>query len=117
MADQMLPKRLLPAWAEQIRQKYLAGEASVFVLYGNVFDRCLVDGIAYGMTAFLSEVLLKDNKQRIYEISLDRGFTAVQAELSAKPPADLRSVFQNVAGILIRTMGGTAGPLVPVLVR
>lgn len=78
MADQMLPKRLLPAWAEQIRQKYLAGEASVFVLYGNVFDRYLVDGIAYGMTAFLSEVLLKDNKQRIYEISLDRGLRFLQ---------------------------------------
>lgn len=46
-----------------------------------------------------------------FGISLDRGFTAVQSELSAKPPADIRSVFQNVAGILIRTMGGTAGPL------
>ena len=44
-------------------------------------------------------------------ISLDRGFTAVQAELSANPPTDLRSVFQNVATILIRTMGGTSGPL------
>jgi len=44
-------------------------------------------------------------------ISLDRGFTEVQAELSAKPPADIRSVFQNVATILIRTMGGTSGPL------
>jgi phosphoenolpyruvate---glycerone phosphotransferase subunit DhaL len=46
-----------------------------------------------------------------FGISLDRGFTAVQAELSANPPADIRSVFQHVAGILIRTMGGTAGPL------
>ena len=44
-------------------------------------------------------------------ISLDRGFTAVQAELSANPPTDLRSVFQNVATVLIRTMGGTSGPL------
>jgi dihydroxyacetone kinase-like protein len=44
-------------------------------------------------------------------ISLDRGFTAVQAELSAHPPADLRSVWQNVATVLIRTMGGTSGPL------
>jgi dihydroxyacetone kinase-like protein len=44
-------------------------------------------------------------------ISLDRGFTAVQAELSANPPADLRSVFQTVATVLIRTMGGTSGPL------
>lgn len=44
-------------------------------------------------------------------ISWERGFTAVQAELSASPPADLRSVFQNVATVLIRTMGGTSGPL------
>ena len=44
-------------------------------------------------------------------ISLDRGFTAMQAELSANPPADLRAVFQNVATVLIRTMGGTSGPL------
>jgi dihydroxyacetone kinase-like protein len=46
-----------------------------------------------------------------FGISLDRGFTAVQAELSANPPADLRSVFQNAATVLIRTMGGTSGPL------
>ena len=44
-------------------------------------------------------------------ISLDRGFTAVQTELSANPPVDLRAVFQNVATTLIRTMGGTSGPL------
>jgi dihydroxyacetone kinase-like protein len=44
-------------------------------------------------------------------LSLDRGFTAVQAALSADPPGDLRSVFQTVATVLIRTMGGTSGPL------
>jgi dihydroxyacetone kinase-like protein len=46
-----------------------------------------------------------------FGISLDRGFTAVQAALSANPPADPRSVFQSVANVLIRTMGGTSGPL------
>jgi dihydroxyacetone kinase-like protein len=46
-----------------------------------------------------------------FGISLDRGFTAVQADLSAKPPADLRAVFQNVATVLIKTMGGSSGPL------
>jgi dihydroxyacetone kinase-like protein len=43
--------------------------------------------------------------------SIDRGFTAAQAELSAHPPADVRSAFQNMAAVLIRTMGGSAGPL------
>src|SRR5689334_15136090 len=63
-----------------------------------------------------------DNRQRLtdldaavgdgdFGISLERGFTAVQAELSAKPPADLRTLFQNVASVLIKTMGGSSGPL------
>lgn len=46
-----------------------------------------------------------------FGISMDRGFTAVQAELAAHPPADLRAVFQNVASVLIKTMGGSSGPL------
>jgi dihydroxyacetone kinase-like protein len=46
-----------------------------------------------------------------FGISLDRGFTAVQAELSANPPADPRAVFQSVATVLIKTMGGSSGPL------
>ena len=46
-----------------------------------------------------------------FGISLDRGFTAVQAELTANPPANLRAVFQNVASVLIKTMGGSSGPL------
>ena len=71
-------KRELPVWAEQVRQKYLAGEASVFVLYGNVFDRYLVDGTAYAMTEFLADVLLKDNKTRIMEVSLGRGVRFLQ---------------------------------------
>jgi len=44
-------------------------------------------------------------------INMDRGFAAVQAELSAHPPDDLRSVFQNAAAVLIRRVGGAAGPL------
>jgi len=43
--------------------------------------------------------------------SMDRGFTAAQAELGAHPPTDLQSAFKNVAAVLIRTMGGSAGPL------
>jgi dihydroxyacetone kinase-like protein len=46
-----------------------------------------------------------------FGISLDRGFTAVQAELSANPPADIRALFQSVASVLIKTMGGSSGPL------
>lgn len=46
-----------------------------------------------------------------FGISLDRGFTAVKTELSEKPPADLRAVFQSTATVLIKSMGGSSGPL------
>jgi dihydroxyacetone kinase-like protein len=46
-----------------------------------------------------------------FGISLDRGFSAVQAELTANPPADIRTAFSNVATVLIKTMGGSSGPL------
>ena len=66
--------------------------------------------------------VFKENRQQLtdldsavgdgdFGISVDRGFTAMQAEMIASPPADLRAVFQNVATVLIKTMGGSSGPL------
>jgi phosphoenolpyruvate---glycerone phosphotransferase subunit DhaL len=50
-----------------------------------------------------------------FGISLERGFTAVKTELAAKPPADLKAVFQNAATVLIKSMGGSSGPLLGTL--
>ena len=55
----------LPRWAETIRRKYLGGEATVFVLHQNVFDEILHGEQFYSLEAFLSDVLLKDNKDTI----------------------------------------------------
>jgi len=43
--------------------------------------------------------------------NMERGFTAVKAELEAGAPADIRGILQKVAAVLIRTVGGSAGPL------
>ncbi len=43
--------------------------------------------------------------------NLERGFTAVNAELAAHPVSDIRSLLQTVATVLIRSVGGAAGPL------
>jgi phosphoenolpyruvate---glycerone phosphotransferase subunit DhaL len=43
--------------------------------------------------------------------NMERGFTAVHAELPAKAPADIRSTMQLAATVLIRTVGGASGPL------
>lgn len=44
-------------------------------------------------------------------INLDRGFSAVIAELDRNPPADIRGLLQTTAMTLIRHVGGAAGPL------
>lgn len=55
----------LPRWAEAVRRKYLGGEASMFLLHRNVFDRVLYDGRFWSVEEFLARVLLWDNKARI----------------------------------------------------
>ena len=62
------------------------------------------------------------NKERLTEldsaigdadhgINMDRGFTAVKAELAAHASSDIGSILQKVATVLIRSVGGAAGPL------
>ncbi|HEY2013403.1 MAG TPA: dihydroxyacetone kinase subunit DhaL [Bryobacteraceae bacterium] len=43
--------------------------------------------------------------------NMDRGFTAVQTELAANVPTDIRAALQSAATVLLRTVGGSAGPL------
>src|SRR5271157_4622564 len=44
-------------------------------------------------------------------INMDRGFSAVRAELAAHPLSGICPVLQSVATVLIRQVGGAAGPL------
>ena len=43
--------------------------------------------------------------------NMQRGFVAVQTELSKNVPADIRSVLYAAAMVLIKTVGGASGPL------
>lgn len=90
--DSIKPER--PLWAESLRQKYLAGEASVFILYGNVFDRTLISGKSYGLVQFLADVLLKEKKERIYELSLDRGLKVLQGG----SPEEKNEIYRHLEG-------------------
>ena len=44
-------------------------------------------------------------------INLDRGFSAVKAELDKAPPPNMSALFKTVAMTLIKTVGGASGPL------
>lgn len=65
--------RVLPAWAEDLRRRYLRGEASMFVLHGNVYDVVLCSRKMMGLTEFLTDVLLKDSKDTIAVYNLATG--------------------------------------------
>src|SRR5918992_4271032 len=73
----MTEPRVLPAWAEDLRRRYLRGEASMFVLHGNVYDVVLYNRKMMGLTEFLTDVLLKDSKDTIavYNVATGARFT------------------------------------------
>ena len=69
--------RVLPAWAEDLRRRYLRNEASMFVLHGNVYDVVLYGGKMLSLSNFLTDVLLKDSKDTVllYNVSTGVRFT------------------------------------------
>jgi transitional endoplasmic reticulum ATPase len=78
--------RLLPAWAEELRRRYLRGESTMFLLHGNVYDGVIDSGKLLSLTEFLSDVLLKDSKDTI---ALYNAATGVRF---AKRSADVGSI-------------------------
>jgi len=60
----------LPPWANELKRRYLRGEASQFVLHGNVHDLILHGGKLLTLTEFLTQVLLeKKDTVAVYNVS------------------------------------------------
>ncbi|GAB2903948.1 ATP-binding protein [Uliginosibacterium flavum] len=80
----------LPEWAETIRRKYLGGEASIFILHGNIFDRVLSNGRLWELTDFLAHCVLWQSRERILHLDPTRGVRALKgkAEHLLEAPAD-----------------------------
>lgn len=74
-------REALPDWAAELRDKYLAGEASTFVLYRNVFDVVLHQGQLLDLKTFVASVLVGTTKQTVVEISAEFGVTVTRGEL------------------------------------
>ncbi|HTE51263.1 MAG TPA: AAA family ATPase [Kofleriaceae bacterium] len=62
----------MPAWAEELRRRYLRGEASVFVLYGNVHDRVLRGGELVAVSEFVAREVL-EKKEVIIHFNVSTG--------------------------------------------
>ena len=84
-----LVANILPKWAETIRRKYLGGEASLFLLHGNVFDDILHQGCYYTLVNFLTEVLLGPKKDTVlvYDPSAGARYAKRTVSADTKPLA------------------------------
>jgi ATP-dependent 26S proteasome regulatory subunit len=63
---------VLPAWAEELRRRYLRGEASVFVLHGNVHDLVL-DGDQLASVADYITHIVFEKKDIVIRYNLSTG--------------------------------------------
>jgi SpoVK/Ycf46/Vps4 family AAA+-type ATPase len=65
--------QVLPAWADDLRRRYLRGESSMFVLHGNVYDAVLHGDAMVSLTEFLTDALLKDSRETIAVYNVSSG--------------------------------------------
>ena len=111
----------LPAWAETVRRKYLGGEASIFILHGNVFDEVLHGDGSMPLAEFVSQVLLGKNKQTVATLDAAAGLVflrgkPLQAAVADAPVTDDPLRRAEVELLLQEKMGlivGYAGSLFP----
>jgi transitional endoplasmic reticulum ATPase len=81
------PERL-PAWTEELKQRYLRGEAIQFVLHGNVNDLLLHKGAFVRIPEFLCENLLRGAKDMVIQYDLATGVRFVKKS-AAVPDLDV----------------------------
>ena len=94
----------LPDWADELRRRYLRGEASQFVLHNNVHDILLADGKLYSLSDFLAQVLLGPSKDTVIVYNVSTGVRFVKRKMGIdgyedlvikKAPADILPVLEK----------------------
>lgn len=72
----------LPAWADELKRRYLAGEAGLFLLHGNVHDGVPHEGRLIPFSDYLHDVVLAAKPQR-FELALRHAGLKRRGEASA----------------------------------
>jgi transitional endoplasmic reticulum ATPase len=74
-----------PQWAEELRRRYLRGEASQFILHGNVFDLVEFGGELLPVREYLTDRLLSESKDVVVAYNVSTGGKIVRR----KPGSEL----------------------------
>ena len=101
--------RSLPSWADDLRRRYLRGEASIFILHGNVYDSVLSGDGVMTLTDFLGSVLLKESKETIAVYNVATGVRFVKRGEGVLQLDDLllSTEKQRILGALERLLIGS----------
>lgn len=70
----------IPFWADELRRRYLRGEASQFILHGNVHDVILHEGELYGLADYVTKVFLPPSRDVIIRYNISTGARFVKRE-------------------------------------
>src|SRR5262249_36486404 len=62
-----------PAWAEELRRRYLRNEATQFILHGNVFDVVEYGGELLPVREYLTDRLLAESKEVLVVYNVSTG--------------------------------------------
>jgi SpoVK/Ycf46/Vps4 family AAA+-type ATPase len=102
--------KALPTWAEDLRRRYLRGEASIFVIHGNVYDAVLASDRFLTLTDFLGNVLLKESKDTIatYNVATGVRFLKRGKDVENLESLILETDKTKVLGALERLLIGSA---------
>ena len=95
----------LPGWADELRRRYLKGETSLFVLFGNVHDLVLYDNKLVGVSDFLAQTVLakKDTVIR-YNVSTGCRFPKKSTKLDSLDSLLLERTPDKVFPVLERLL-------------
>ena len=97
----------LPNWARLVREKYIAGESSTFVLYRNVFDIFLVGNELLDLKAFLTGFFVVETKTTVVEVSSEFGVQCLKGKVEMDHGGDMLAQLHSLERHL-RTTHGTA---------
>lgn len=100
----------LPPWADELKRRYLAGEAGVFVLHGNVHDGVPHDGVLRPFVDYVHDVVLAAKPQR-YELALRHGGLKRCGEQTT-PMEHGESLLEDMARLELRMRVGDGVALV-----
>src|SRR5215475_8366759 len=96
----------LPAWAEEIRHRYLRNEASLFVVHGNVHDVVLTDGQLVGVPELLAQTIQKKDTVIRYNVSTGCRIVKRGAKIDGLEELLLQRTPDKVLPILERILFG-----------